>query len=179
MAQWQKLVLDGEKASDIQLGEELESYLVFLLMRYLEKPEMTNRIMAMEYLSSMESSGQLQQEQLRDVGDCCLLFSGFFPKIAEKRRVRISYYVNIGRTAYHHLAETCQTKLADMFHEVGDGFIHLMDVLQAIRSFENEALLSPMAAMDLWQDTRSSQALQSLQEAGISQPVSYQSKSTH
>ena len=93
-AQWQELVQDAENASQINLGEELESYLVFLLMRYMEKPELLGRIMALEFLGSMESSGQLKQDLLRDVGDSCLLFSGFFPKILTSKihlNIRIKY----------------------------------------------------------------------------------------
>ena len=178
-AQWQKLVHDGEIASEIQLGEELESYLVFLLMRYLEKPELTNRVMALEFLNSMDSSGQVQQEQLRDIGDCCLLFSGFFPKIADKRRVNVSYYVGIGQSAYHHLADTCQEKMRQLFHEIGHGFVHLMDVLQAIRSLDEVNLLSPQAAFDLWQETGSNQAYKSLQQTTTAIPIRVDSDQKH
>lgn len=164
-AEWQKLVHDGELASQRELGEELQSYLVFLLMRYLEKPELMSRVMALEFISGLEASGQMQQEQLRNVGDCCLLFSGFFPKIADKRRVNVSYYVGIGQSAYHHLAETCQRKMSELFHCVGDGFVDLVDVLQAIRSLAHENALSPLQAFDLWENTGSNQAFKSVCEA--------------
>lgn len=157
-AQWQELVQDAENASQINLGEELESYLVFLLMRYMEKPELLGRIMALEFLGSMESSGQLKQDLLRDVGDSCLLFSGFFPKIAEKRRVSISYYVGIGKSAYYHLAESCQYTMNALYQQLVDGFVRLMDVLQAIRSFDQATLLSPLEAFELWHTTGSRQA---------------------
>lgn len=178
-AQWHKLVHDGELASDIRLGEELESYLVFLLMRYLEKPELMSRIMALEFIQGLESTGQLKQEQLRDVGDSCLLFSGFFPKIADKRRVNVSYYVGIGQTAYHYLAESCQQKMSELFHKIGDGFIRLMDVLQAIRSLEKINLLSPLEAYDLWQTTGSTQAYKSLQSVTMSVPIQTSSDVKH
>ncbi len=171
-AEWQKLVHDGEIASDTQLGEELQSYLVFLLMRYLAKPDLTNRIMALEYIDSLASSGSIQKEQLRDVGDSCLLFSGFFPKVADKRRVNVGYYVGMGQSAYHQLAEICQEKMSDLFHCVGDGFVRLMDVLQAIRSFDSVNALSPLEAFDLWQSTGSIQALKSLQYSTNAIPVS-------
>ena len=170
-AQWQQLVHDGEVACDIQLGEELESYLVFLLMRYLEKPELMSRVMALEFINSLESTGQIQQEQLREVGDCCLLFSGFFPKIADKRRVNVSYYVGIGQSAYLHLADTCQKKLNQLFQQVGHGFVNLMDVLQAIRSIGKENLLNPLEAMELWQSSGSTQALKSVQQVTQGIPV--------
>ncbi|HFE38885.1 MAG TPA: hypothetical protein ENK06_10790, partial [Gammaproteobacteria bacterium] len=119
-AQWQKLVLDAEAACDFQLSEDLESYLVFLLMRFLEKPEFTSKIMAMDYLHSFIANGQVQQEKLRDVGDHCLLFSGLFPKIAERRQVKISYYVAMGKTAYQHLGDTCKAQLNEFYHQLAE-----------------------------------------------------------
>ncbi len=170
-AQWQKLVHDGEIASDTQLNEDLQSYLVFLLMRFLAKPDVVGRVMALEYLDSLAATGQIKKEQMRDVGDCCLLFSGFFPKIAEKRHVSVSYYVGIGQSAYHHLGEVCQEKMSQLFHGVGDAFVQLMDVLQAIRSFNYMNLLSPLEAFDLWQRTGSVQALKSLRQNTNAMPV--------
>ena len=45
-AQWQTLVHEAQTACDRNLDETLESYLVFLLMRFADKPECTARIMA-------------------------------------------------------------------------------------------------------------------------------------
>ncbi len=178
-AEWQKLVHDGELASETELGEELQSYLVFLLMRYMEKPELMNQIMALEFIRGLRASGQMQQEQLRDVGDSCLLFSGFFPKIADKRRVKVSYYVGIGQSAYHYLADTCQEKMSELFHCVGDAFIHLMDVLQAIRNLDRVHELSLIQAFDLWQDTGSRQALQAIQQTTTAMPMDSGSRHKH
>ena len=47
ISQWQALVAEAEELSGVQLGEELESYLVFTLMRYLRRPDMAQRILAL------------------------------------------------------------------------------------------------------------------------------------
>ena len=170
-AQWQKLVHEAEAACDLQLNEDMESYLVFLLMRFLEKPEFTSKIMAMDYLHSFLANGQVQQEKLRDVGDHCLLFSGLFPKIAERRQVQISYYVGMGKTAYHHLADTCKTQLNEFYHQLAECFVHLMDILHVIRGFDQQSqILSPLEALELWGDTQSEQALKSLRLATSANP---------
>ena len=171
VAEWRKLVHDGELDCEIELGEELQSYLVFLLMRHVEKPEIINRIMALELTNSLVTTGRAKQTQLRDVGDCCLLFSGFFPQIAEKRRVDVSYYVGMGQSAYLYLAESCHAKMSPLFYCVSEGFVHLMEVLQAIRSFEHESLLSPLQAFDLWQNAGSAQAFKSICENSNAVPV--------
>jgi len=81
-AQWQTLVHEAQYACDRELDETLESYLVFLLMRFTDKPQCMSRVMAQDYLSSQAASGGERVERLRDVGDHCLLFSGLFPQLA-------------------------------------------------------------------------------------------------
>ena len=46
-AQWHSLVCEAESASNIYLDEELQSYLVFLLMRFLDKPAMAAKVLAL------------------------------------------------------------------------------------------------------------------------------------
>jgi len=163
-AHWHKLVHEAEASCQFPLNEELESYLVFLLMRHTEKPDITSNIMAMEYLHSLAANGQHQQNKLRDVGDQCLIFSGFFPKLAEVRMVKISYYVNIGVSAYHYLAETCKAQLCEFYHQLAEEFVHLMDILSVIRRMDsNRADLSALEAIELYGDTHSESALKTVQ----------------
>lgn len=163
-AQWHQLVNEAEANCETVLNEEMESYLVFLLMRHTQKPHITSNIMATEYLQSLAAYGQLQQDKLRDVGDQCLIFSGLFPKIAEVRTVKVSYFVGIGVSAYHSLADTCKIQLCEFYHQLAEEFVHLMDVLHAIRSMNKSSeMLSTLAALDLWSDTGSKQALETIQ----------------
>ena len=79
-AQWHALVNEAESLRHIQLGEELESYLVFLLMRFTEKPEMAHSVLAMDFLDSVKAAGAERRDKLQDVGDKCLLFAGFISR---------------------------------------------------------------------------------------------------
>ena len=159
-AQWHALVTDAEAEMGIHLDEDLESYLVFLLMRFTSRPEITESILALDYLESMHSRGQLQKEQMRDVGDICLIHAGFFPKRAEKRMVKISYYVDLGRSAYSHLASQSMATLSSLFGHLAHEFVAIMDTMQAIQQLnpQNALRLSPIEAAELWQDTGSRQA---------------------
>ena len=159
-AQWHRLVTDAEAEMGIHLDEDLESYLVFLLMRFTARPDIADSILALDYLHGIQSSGQLQQEQMRDVGDKCLLYAGFFPKRAEKRLVKISYYVDLGRSAYAHLAQQSMATVANLFGQLAHEFVAIMDTLQAIQQINPQYAmqLSPIEAAELWQDTGSRQA---------------------
>ena len=171
ISQWQALVAEAEELSGVQLGEELESYLVFTLMRYLRRPEMAQRILALDFLEAFQQSHPRRNEALRDVGDQCLLFSGLFPRRAERRRVRVSYYVKLGRSAYQNLADSL-SKTADLFALLAKDFIAAMDTLQAIRVLGQQTTgLLPVQAYELWQDTASRQAYAELVRQTGGQPL--------
>jgi hypothetical protein len=171
ISQWQALVAEAEELSGVQLDEDLESYLVFTLMRYLRRPEMAQRILALDFLEAFQQSHPQRSETLRDVGDQCLLFSGLFPRRAERRRVRVSYYVKLGRSAYQNLADSL-SKTADLFAHLAEEFITAMDTLQAIRVLGQQTTgLLPAQAYELWQDTASRQAYAELLRQTGGQPV--------
>jgi hypothetical protein len=172
-AQWHGLVKEAESHSGIALDEEIECYLVFLLMRYTQKPEMAAKVMALEYLRGVQAAGAERQTQLRDVGDQCLLYSGLFPKRAEHRQVRISYYVDLGRSAYHNVAEITHKAMSKMYLQLANGFVEMMDTLQAMRSLQHKGqeVLDPIRAFELWNDTHSKRARQVLTQTTPSIPV--------
>jgi len=157
-AQWHDLVNEAQQAAHCQLDETLESYLVFLLERFSRRPDMLSRILARDYLEANARGGQ-QNEQLRDIGDHCLLFSGLFPQLAERRLVRVSYFVSLGRSAYDRIA-TSGHSINDLYAGLSRGFIQLMDILHAIRGLgdEHNERMRPLQAYELWQDTGSQQA---------------------
>ncbi len=88
-----------------------------------------------------------------------MLFSGLFPAIADKRLVRLSYFVKIGQAAYIHLAND------NLFRLLAEKFVPLMDVLQSIRRYTREFPdLLPIQAYEFWNDTGSQRALSALKQ---------------
>jgi hypothetical protein len=164
VAQWQALVQEAQAVCDCNLDETLESYLVFLLMRFANRPHCSARIMAEDFLNSCSARGSDRIDRLRDVGDHCLLFSGLFPQLAERRLVRISYFVNIGRTSYSQLSDVLDRSWARVYGNLSDAFIVLMDVLHAMRGLGGQTLLTPIQALELWQETGSRRCYRQLCE---------------
>lgn len=165
-AQWQSLVADAQAACQQELDETLESYLVFLLMRFADRPECLARVMAQDYLESGHLGGGQRIDRLREVGDHCLLFSGMFPQIAERRLVRVSYFVQIGQSAYWQLSDVLDRGFASVYKHLSEAFVVLMDVLHAMRELGGDAVLTPFQAMDLWTDTGSRRCYRQLAEGG-------------
>lgn len=165
MAQWQSLVQEAGRSSNVSLSEELENYLVFLLMRHIQNPEIVKSIVASSFLKSLETIGKERQYLLREVGDTCLLLSGLFPNNARKKNVRISYYVEIGKSAYFTLSNCCGNQLSNLFETLDTQFISLMDLLLTMRTLDNKTLsLDLLEAEELWQDTNSTHALKTLKQ---------------
>lgn len=157
-AQWQALVNEAEQACATHLDQELQSYLVFLLMRFTSRPELAARVLALDFLQGVSSRGRLQEEQLRDVGDQCLLYSGFYPEQARRRLVNHTYFIDLGRSAYGTLAERLRHATAEVYAQLAEAFVHLRDVLQTMRELDGETLLDPLHNAELWQQTGSRRA---------------------
>ncbi len=173
-AQWHELIADAQSASGIQLDTPLESYLVHTLIHYTQRPEIAERIFALDYMLAQHKQGQVRNAQLRELADQCLLYAGLFPQYAKQRHVRVSYYVDIGRSAYLDLANG-EHSWADVFAQISDKFVTLMDTLLAIhglnKSPNSDYSLEPLIALQIWQDTQSQQALKILQQQSHSNNI--------
>jgi hypothetical protein len=167
MAEWQALVQEAEVSSETPLSEELESYLVFLLMRFMSTPEIINRIVAIDLLNTLQNDNSNSQQSLRDLGDICLLFSGLFPQNARRRRVNLSYYVKLGKCAYASLSYSHKKEIAELFDKLCLHFVGLMDVLQTMREIDPKATSSIdlLDAVDLWTTSKSRHALKILRKS--------------
>jgi hypothetical protein len=138
MAQWRALVIEAQRLRAHELGEDLESYLVFLLMRYTTKHELASSVVAVDFLEGLTASGALAHDRLRDVGDKCLLFSGLFPGLAERRRVEVNYFVEMGQSAYGSISSSAMREVNELFQSLSLEFVSMVNVLQATRKISGE-----------------------------------------
>lgn len=163
-ATWHRLVTDAAGRAATDLDEDSESYLVFLLMRYLRRPKVVRSVLALEFLESLHQSRSLRRERLQEVGDQCLLFTGLFPEQAARRRVRLSYFVALGRTAYGEVADSSNRETSTLFRQLATTFVLLSDVLRAVRDRDGEPLMSMLEAADRALDIDSNLARDCLAE---------------
>lgn len=128
-SQWHALLNDAQAECNCLLSEDLESYLVFLLMRFTQTPELANSVLAMDFLNQANSDGVRRLELLQALGDKSLLFSGLFPGLASKRLVSIDYFIDMGKTAYFTIADIDTAKGSELFSDLGENFVSLKTVL--------------------------------------------------
>lgn len=166
LAQWHALVAEARQSSSIALSEDLESYLVFLLMRFTKDPNIVHNTLALEFLENVNKNRNENLQNLRNVGDKCLLFSGFFPGKTKHCRVKISYYVTLGQMAYSSISESHRYQLSSLFGKLSEHFVGLMDILHYIRELTpNNYHLDLIESTELWQEVKSEHALKKLRRA--------------
>lgn len=151
---WRKVLKDAQQHCSVVLDSELEAYLVSLLTRYTNKPDISKQVFARAFLQAMQHQDSLRNHSLQQVGDQCLIFAGLFPQRAKRKLIKIDYFIDLGRSAYSAVTGTA----ADLFNVLALEFVMLMDVLQSIRNDE----LMPMDAYEQWELVGSQRALRIL-----------------
>ena len=81
---------------------------------------------------ALQAESPAQREELRRVGDYSLFLAGFFADSLAKRLVDIDYYISLGGSAYGRLASRDDDAFADVFGEMSEKFVPLVDVLADI-----------------------------------------------
>lgn len=133
ISQWYTLVTEAESSCFLNLNQEVESYLVFLLIRFTKEPSIVDSILAIDFLKSLDALKKHQYDAIRDVGDKCLLISGLFPYRAKRFQLSTDYFMNLGRSAYGALSFS-----QNVYTLLSDNFASLTDVMHAMRAQNRE-----------------------------------------
>ncbi len=163
MAGWRALLARAQFTAKIELHPELEEYLVRVLFRTTKTSALEHGFDASALRQNSAEQNVDEIEDLRLVGDQCLMFAGLFPEQAITRNLPISYFVKVGQAAYQQYWG-CRND--PLFGMLADFFVEVMDVLQAMREEdEHDWCIDPLSAYQLWRDTGSSQAWNVLRRA--------------
>lgn len=169
-AAWHGLVIQAQAEAGWTLDEELERYLVLLLLRFSAGDQDAVRIPS-------DHAAMWGGRRLQSLGDNCLIFAGLFPDQVRVQELPLSYFVEVGRNAYGNLASVGGGELFGRLH---DQFVGLMDVLQRLRAIgEGGQCLDLLSAYDLWQATGSRNAWRVLTESTGAIPGVTQAAAPH
>ncbi|MDQ2994980.1 MAG: hypothetical protein M3R00_08590 [Pseudomonadota bacterium] len=158
VAQWYDIVREAQELSACAVDEELESYLVYMLLRFMDQTDLAEQAVGMAFLAAQQSPFMGRSMLLRNVGDQCLLYSGLYPERATNRGLRVGYYVHIGKRSYSAAADEIrhEINISKMYERLCAQFVTLMDVLHSVRQLGGEEQrLSLKKAMEIWEDTGS------------------------
>ncbi|OIO30619.1 hypothetical protein AUJ77_02310 [Candidatus Nomurabacteria bacterium CG1_02_43_90] len=155
VATWVDFVKKGEQKIGQDLNEDLESFLVFTLMRFMRRTDLFSVTLALEFLNaSSEYTGHKKEQALSSVGDISLILAGLFPERTKNLNVSPSYFVEIGRMAFEELATSFERRNikshANLYHSVCQGFPFMAKVLLSAREDKNAYdLTSPCPLISL------------------------------
>ena len=152
---WRNLLDEAQRKCQASLPDVLFYYVASLLERYVDHPEIAERILAEAYLQANHLRQYERQLSLQMLGDECLLYAGFFPQQTQKKHVAINYFIQLGQSAYLMISR-CKK---DLYDELASQFVLLTDILQTARGEPN---LLPLEAYERWQHTGSERARQML-----------------
>ena len=141
LSQWYALVSEAAVRCHTRIHEDSESYLVFLLMRFNHELSLAESVLALDFLNAMhEPNYQKRKDILRNVGDKSLLFCGLFPGIADRKSINLSYFMNMGQSAYFSIATLEDTQTSDLFALLGTQFVPMKNVLQSMCELQTPVL---------------------------------------
>lgn len=97
-----EVVLEGECRAGVTLSQEVESYLVHVIARYFDKPNVNKDPIAIKMLSAMNLPKSQKRQKLQEVAEECLLIDGF--GYGRNNWPSKEYYVSMGQIAYGNIA---------------------------------------------------------------------------
>lgn len=168
-ATWHALLTHAQHGSGLLLPREIEVHLVSLLMHYLGQAEVSGDF-DKGLLNKLEQMMASDSNDPAVVGDQCLLFAGLFSEHAIRKRVPVSYFVEVGRNAYREFASKHELPLYAMLAE---SFVPAMDTLQTLRQmYNNTPCLDGFNAFYLWHELGSASAWRTLRQMTPALPAS-------
>ncbi len=135
-------------------GQHVSKPLSFLLQEALAENEPANRAL-----------------MFRHLGDFSLYFAGFFRDSFSSKLINVDYYMEMGETAYQHVASLAQIARRRVFEELAAKFPTFAEVLADVSHQTSERSEKDLLRIyDQWLRTQSEHSAKMLREAGI-QPV--------
>lgn len=133
---WYQLVNAAKDKCGYDFSDGLDHYLVLTLRAFIKDTDIAKNVLALTFLENISHSNNVTIQNIRYVGDQCLILSGLFPERAQKRNVSLSYYVDMGKNSYLKLADASPHLKIDneLFYELSTHFVGLMDVLHVLRN---------------------------------------------
>lgn len=172
------LVREAVDHQKIKVPQGVEFYLVNLLKDcaktedlYGAPPEgFKEEPLAFLFARALQAEINLRIKLLKRLGDFSLYISGFFPASLTRQLVDVSYYIQMGESAYGSLSRLLvrQAAFAEIFDDLARRFVAYVDVLTEVS--ERSALRSDadlLRLYEMWLKTGSERAKKLLSQEGI------------
>ncbi len=127
----------------IEASQEAEFYLVNLLNEFSKTENLyttssdqtpTDEPLALMLGRAVEAPPATRNIILKKIGDISLYIAGFFEESLARKLVDITYYVNMGGSAYRSLSSlhTISSPMSQLFEELAKKFVPFTDILSEV-----------------------------------------------
>ncbi len=150
-------------------------YIVRLLSSYVRRPESEehdNEPLGIRLARALAADNTAQRDPLRQIADQALFVAGFFGDSLERRAARLDYYISVGGFAYGRLAGNDDDAFADVFGELAEKFVLVVDVLSDISDRASRTNRDLLRVYERWLRTGSRRDPALLVAGGLSAPAS-------
>ena len=128
------LVKAAKHTTKIELNEDLEAYIVFLLTEFLPKPDIVAMPLAIQLLETMQMDGSRKKlDAYKGIGDVSLIKASMFKEQMRLKGMPADYYSDIGRTAYYQMSIIKPN--VQLYFDLFDRYLDIVPILEAIRCF--------------------------------------------
>ncbi|OFZ54795.1 MAG: hypothetical protein A2428_03460 [Bdellovibrionales bacterium RIFOXYC1_FULL_54_43] len=176
---FRELLVQALRRQHVSTRAETEFYLVNLLNQFMSTDRLYARdqngsavqeplaLMVKEALEQTELKAQ--SAMFRHIGDVSLYTAGFFQESLNRKRVNLKYYIEMGGTAYRHVADLVAERLQRaIYDELSTKFAALVGVLADVSEKTTQRSEKDLIRLyEMWVSTKSERAAKALRKAGI------------
>lgn len=146
-------------------------YVVNLLASFIAQPQVQgpepDAALGVQLARALTTDGGRRREDLRRVGDASLFVAGFFGDSFQRRLVDVDYYISLGGFAYGRLAAEDADAFSDVFGELAEKFVPVVDVLSDISDRSRATNRDVLRLYERWLRTGSARDRNLLVERGL------------
>lgn len=184
------IVSEKEKNAKIELSDYSKLYLMNLLKGLIEKNDffyrdiIGNDALAEAFMKALSEELLKKVQKIKAVGDLCLIYSGLFPDMLNKKLVDVDYFIQLGKVSFltlHRIYVTMNSlsDLKNLYYSIFLDFLKLVTVMIEIsKSFKLIDQNNLLKVYERWQKTKI-QGLYEILKANNIHPIAYQSEATN
>jgi hypothetical protein len=147
-------------------------YIVRLLASYVSRGADDAEPLGVRLARALAAGGRPERDHLRQIADQALFVAGFFGDSLQRRAVDLDYYITVGGLAYGRLAGNDDDAFAEVFGELAEKFVPVVDVLSDISDRACGSNRDVLRLYERWLHTGSKRDQARLVERGLSIPAS-------
>lgn len=121
---------------------------------------------------ALAAEGGPRRDDLRHIADHSLFLAGFFGDSFQRRLVDVDYYICLGGFAYSRLATHEDDAFSDVFGELAEKFVPVVDVLSDISDRSRSSNRDVLRLYERWMRTGSPRDRALLAEKGLTAQAS-------